>query len=85
MTPSRKVTGDISYHQAKFCFQGKCLHGLSFLIFTAKFVFEMYLTCCELIVFDVQNKNVFSYLTEYRTPLKSNKRVSNIIKNWIIG
>ena len=51
MTPSRKVTGDLKYYQAELCFQGKCRHGLSFLIFTAKFVFEMYLTCCKLIVF----------------------------------
>ena len=64
MTLSQKVTGDLKYYQAKLCFQGKCLHGPSFLIFTPKFVFEMYLTCCKLIVFDVQN---ITYL-EYRTP-----------------
>ena len=68
MKPSRKVTGDLKYYQAKLCFQGKCLHGLSFLIFTPKSVFEMYLTCCKLIVFDVQNKNVVSYLPQYLTP-----------------
>ena len=68
MTPSRKVTGDLKYYQAKLCFQGKCLHGFSFLIFTAKFVFEMYLTFCKLIVFDAQNKSVVAYLPEYRTP-----------------
>ena len=64
MTSSRKVTGDLKHYQAKSCFQGKCLHGPSFLIFTPKFVFEMYLTCCKLIVFDKQN---ITYL-EYRTP-----------------
>ena len=62
MTPSWKVTGDLKYYQAKLCFQGKRLHELSFLILTPKFVFEMYLTCCKLTVFDVQNKNAVSYL-----------------------
>lgn len=62
MTPSRKVTGALKYYQAKLCFQGKCLHGLSLLIFTPKFAFEMLMTCRKLIVFDEQNKNVVSYL-----------------------
>ena len=68
MTLSRKVTGDLKCYQVRLCFQGKCLHGFPFLIFTAKFVFEIYLTCCKLIVFGVQNKNVVSHLPEYGTP-----------------
>ena len=36
ITPSRKVTGDLKYYQAKFCFRGMCRQGLSFLIFTPK-------------------------------------------------
>ena len=73
MTTSRKVTGDLKYYQAKLCFQGMWLHGLSFLIFTPKFVFEMYLTCCKLIVFDVQNKNVVPTYPVYCTTAESNK------------
>ena len=48
MSRSWKVTGDLKYFQAKLCFQSNCLHGLSIPIFTAKFVFHMYLTCLKI-------------------------------------
>ena len=38
-----------------YVYRVSAYRGLSFLIFTLKFVFEMYLACCKLIVFRVQN------------------------------